>query len=109
MSSWRLVVRELYESPKPTMRRVQFAYQGARVDLAIMKAKARGLIASEPLGVGRAHVYSLTRLGVLLATNRIVFAPKSWLAGNGRPVGTGLRAKPTWLSALPLCNEIRIT
>ena len=114
MSGWVLLVRELYE--RGPLRAKDFETLRYRdcmlgVHTYLERCAVLGLVERPGRhGSDGARPYVLTPLGVDVAEGRVRFVvPPFKRAGErgGRPKGTKMVARPTWLSSLPRANEVR--
>lgn len=112
MSAWRLVVRELYlRGPLQGVAiRSLFTSQSLTGPYQALRTAAHmGLV--RPPGRGTNKPYTLTEAGQSLVENRLAAVVPEYRTGRprgGRPRGTQLVLRPTWLASLPPTNEIRL-
>lgn len=97
MSAWRLAVRELYAAGGECHRA---RMSGDITRAALDEAARRGMI--EAPGKNGDRIYRLTADGWALAQNRLAMVVRrTGTFDLGRPVGSVLVPRPTWLASLP--------
>lgn len=112
MSAWRLVVRELYERGPLRGTEVRSLFKSEELTgpyTALQTAARMGLVRSP--GRGTNQPYTLTDAGRAMVENRLAAVVPKYRTGRqkgGRPQGTQLVLRPTWLASLPPANEIRL-
>jgi hypothetical protein len=94
MSAWRLCLSKLHAHGRP-MRAPHVGSEGDRRQLI-----AYGLATAEP--GGGVWMYSITPLGIEVATERVFLSPGPRSSGTER-----WRWSATWLKALPQPVEVR--
>jgi len=113
MSGWVIAVRELYErGPLPIGQfRPQYSGRIQRdISMDLQRAIRLGLVNSPGRGGRVARPYTLTPAGFAFAEGRLapVVPPYQAKYRAGRPKGSRVVLRPTWLAALPKANEIKL-
>lgn len=105
MSAWRLLVDTIYQAGPKTLAQLEWMMDGD-IHSALTQAGNLGLLVRPggPVPSAIKWRYGLTDKGLAVAQRRIAHRPPGRLAA-GRPKTTLV---PTWLSALPATNMIRL-